>query len=113
MRSVFGLRAASENGGIEGEPGEGAQNVDISAPRRLTSTLCAYSAHNVDMTGRSADFSTFCALRPASPQCEPLTLNRRNRSAFATTDTLESAIARLASTGLSSPAAASGIAATL
>ena len=38
---------------------------------------------------------------------------RRRRSAFATTDTLERTIARLAITGLSSPAAASGIAARL
>jgi hypothetical protein len=62
---------ASENGGIEGEPGGGAQNVEFSAPERLTSTFVAYSAQNVDMRGRSADFSTFCAPPPCSPSMPP------------------------------------------
>ena len=39
--------------------------------------------------------------------------NRFNRNAFTTTETLDSAIAAPASNGLSSPAAASGSAATL
>src|SRR5689334_493508 len=46
--------------------------------------------------------------RPAHPRP-----NRRSRSAFATTLTLDAAIAAPAITGLSRPTAASGIAATL
>jgi hypothetical protein len=51
---------ASANGGIEGEPRFGVHKVEFSAPRREISTLCSHTMHNVDLRGRSADFSTFC-----------------------------------------------------
>jgi hypothetical protein len=59
------------NGSIEGEPGGERENVEFSAPGRVVSTFVAYSASNVGISLRSADFSTFCTLNPRSPSMPP------------------------------------------
>jgi hypothetical protein len=53
---------ASENGGIEGERGVEAKNVEFSAPRRGNSTLCALEATNVEKWTDRPLISTLCAL---------------------------------------------------
>jgi hypothetical protein len=80
-----------ENGGIEGEPGLGVQNVEESTGRPVMSTLCivwlqnveksagrprmstfcALYAQNVEVGRWGAENSTFCAPSRAPPQCKP------------------------------------------
>ena len=79
----------------------------MPAPRSREAARALYEEGSAQGLEREDDSGVIRLLEPAAQR------KRRSRSALATTETLESAIAAPAITGLSKPAAASGSAATL
>ena len=82
---------------------------------RLGARYCLLAGHGSALCrpGRQGSYRLESAARDGQPIRQGYYRKRRSRSALATTETLDSAIAAPAISGLRKPAAASGSAATL